>query len=61
MSMHAYMLLVGEIEGDQAAIERETRWGLGNPETAVLWRRLRATAAVDKGRLDEAPVGGRRR
>jgi len=54
MSMHAYMLLAGESEGDQAAIERETRWGLGNPETAPLWRRLRATAAVEKGRLGEA-------
>ena len=54
MSMHAYMLLVGEIEGDQAAIERETRWGLANPETAALWRRLRATAAVEKGRFGEA-------
>ena len=54
MSMHAYMLLVGEIEGNQAAIERETRWGLANPETAMLWRRLRATAAVEGGRLGEA-------
>jgi tetratricopeptide (TPR) repeat protein len=53
-SMHAYLLTVAEFEGDQAAVERETRWGVSNPATVVLWLRLRATEAAERGRLGEA-------
>ena len=53
-SMHSYLLSMAQLEGDQGAVERETRWGARDPELGVLWLRIRASEAVGGGRLGEA-------
>jgi eukaryotic-like serine/threonine-protein kinase len=54
LSMHAYLFIIALAEQDQASIERETRWAAGDPQTSLVWMRLRAAAAVTGGRLAEA-------
>ncbi len=49
--IHAQLLNLALLEGDQGALEREIRWAAGDPMAALLTSRLRASAAMAGGRL----------
>jgi tetratricopeptide (TPR) repeat protein len=51
--VHVIFMNVGVLEGDEAAIRRETQWAAGKPGEH-LFRAVTAFAAVARGRLGEA-------
>jgi eukaryotic-like serine/threonine-protein kinase len=52
--LHRELLNLALVEGDQAAIERESRWAAGSPVFALRALRMRAASAMARGRLGEA-------
>ncbi|HEY3381216.1 MAG TPA: winged helix-turn-helix domain-containing protein [Vicinamibacterales bacterium] len=52
--IHRHLLNLALFDGDRAALEQEIRWASGDPLTALLSLRLRASAAMAGGRLREA-------
>ncbi len=53
-SSHLLLWVAAEIEGDQAAMEREYRWAARPPSTPMVWHALRAQTLAGRGRLAEA-------